>query len=312
MKSHIAICEVIIQTQKVGCKDSKCAGWHSEVSAVTCRSSFGLYLLRCPLSPSLPRGGQMLQEPCVADHPSRGRPLRTHTLTCSQLLPALMGLRALPWCLGLRPLGQFGLTPWNTGYTPCKPGVPPLLVLSCSCHQPRGSHTAPPTPPSAPCPGTAPLHQPTLHGSPLPPGQKPSLTSKHLQGSPWPPFPPPFPQPRHPLLITLCSFSTACCCFQMVFSFCVFAHAGPSARNAFSAHLSPATTSSGFYILHRQPPSFTQTLSHMQSQSPFPPVPSACSSLCQAPHCHSSLLLQTVSISKAETRPGLFTTESQR
>ena len=115
-------------------------------------------------------------------------------------------------------MGQFGLTPWNTGYTPCKPGVPPLLVLSCSCHQPRGSHTAPPTPPSAPCPGTAPLHQPTLHGSPLPPGQKPSLTSKHLQGSPRPPFPPPFSQPRHPLLITLCSFSSACCCFQTGFS----------------------------------------------------------------------------------------------
>ena len=76
--------------------------------------------------------------------------------------------------------------------------------------------------------------------------------------------------------------------------------------------LSPATTSSGFYILHRQPSSFTRTPSHMQSQSPIPPPPSAYPSLCQPPHHHSSPLLQTVSISKAETRPGLFTTESQR
>lgn len=78
------------------------------------------------------------------------------------------------------------------------------MVLSCGCLQCRGLQAAPPSP----CISFLKLREhtslspsllTTLHGSPLPPAQKPSLAFKDLQDTARSPvLPPHFPDSRHP------------------------------------------------------------------------------------------------------------------
>lgn len=173
------------------------------------------------LHPSL-EVGRCCRSLQLADHLSRARPLRTHMLTCSQL--------SWDWghslgILGLRPSGQFGLTPWNIGL--CLPPTPTHIhPVSQGLHLPWSSAVVAisPEPPRLLLP---PLHLLPAQGQHLSANRpwlpiasrteaKPDIQAS--SGLPQPPFPPPFPQPRCPLLIPLCSFSSACACFQTGFS----------------------------------------------------------------------------------------------